>query len=130
MHMLTNHIQSVHVDDQDPIEVQENPEKPKEIQEEIQEDPTRTGEIATLEKPFQCEHCDKCFGDYHIFPIMWNITMDFPGNVMFLNVRQFANPFKNLSNIMSNIRNPILFCLRNSKQKLKLLCLVLNVMHP
>ena len=33
----------------------------------LNEDPTRTGEISTLEKPFQCEHCDKCFADYHNF---------------------------------------------------------------
>ena len=31
------------------------------------EDPTRSGELATLDKPFQCEHCDKCFSDYHNF---------------------------------------------------------------
>ena len=24
----------------------------------------RTGEVASLDKPFQCEHCDKCFGQY------------------------------------------------------------------
>ncbi len=24
----------------------------------------RTGEVATMEKPFQCEHCDRCFSEY------------------------------------------------------------------
>ena len=33
----------------------------------LTEDPTRTGEMSSLEKPFQCEHCDKCFSDYHNF---------------------------------------------------------------
>ena len=24
----------------------------------------KTGEVATMDKPFQCEHCDKCFSEY------------------------------------------------------------------
>ena len=61
MHLLTNHIQSVHVDDPDKEnEMETTGQKEDEIVGEA--DPTRTGEVATLEKPFQCEHCDKCFG--------------------------------------------------------------------
>lgn len=61
MHLLTNHIQSVHVDDPDKENEDENASK-KETEILGDVDPTRTGEVATLEKPFQCEHCDKCFG--------------------------------------------------------------------
>ena len=62
MHLLTNHIQSVHVDDLDKETEMETATGQKEDEILGEVDPTRTGEVATLEKPFQCEHCDKCFG--------------------------------------------------------------------
>ena len=65
LHMLTNHVQVAHVD------------PPKDYGESIEtksgdqislvkgdEDATRTGEVSSLEKPFQCEICDKCFAHY------------------------------------------------------------------
>lgn len=69
LHMLANHIQSAHVAQED----QTNSNGDVEAFNEIvpiapnPEDPTRTGEVPSLEKPFQCEHCDKCFSDYHNF---------------------------------------------------------------
>ena len=69
LHNLANHIQSVHVDatNIEEVTVDNGIVALNSNQTGTENDPTRTGEIATLEKPFQCEHCDKCFSDYHNF---------------------------------------------------------------
>ena len=56
--MLANHIQVLHKVDA---------EEKKPAQDTVQGAANpgyRTGEVATVDKPFQCEHCDKCFTEY------------------------------------------------------------------
>lgn len=56
--MLANHIQVLHKADK---------EEKKSAQDASQgalDAGHRTGEVATVDKPFQCEHCDKCFTEY------------------------------------------------------------------
>ena len=37
---------------------------PPSIRTVVNELTPKTGEVATMDKPFQCEHCDKCFSEY------------------------------------------------------------------
>ena len=67
--MLTNHVQVAHVEptnqnDEQKFDLTENNGDDLGSGGQKIDDATRTGEIATLEKPFQCEICDKCFSHY------------------------------------------------------------------
>jgi hypothetical protein len=71
--MLTNHIQTAHVEqlievvDEDQVAKGTESKEAEVVRDSSATELTRTGEVATLDTPFQCTECDKCFSHYPNF---------------------------------------------------------------